>query len=126
MMELLHPPKKFTAFVLNYNLDVSAFVLVTVSTFPVWSSSIDCIPFLSTFLTTGHDPFFCSRILEFFLVSCFCLVVLRVICWRILFGVYAGVSYLNLLFRRMRSPGRDDSGEDDSYFESLDDDEAQL
>lgn len=25
--------------------------------------------------------------------------------------------------RRMRSPGRDDSGEDDSYFESLDDDE---
>lgn len=24
----------------------------------------------------------------------------------------------------MRSPGRDDSGEDDSYFESLDDDEA--
>ena len=26
--------------------------------------------------------------------------------------------------RRMRSPGRDDSGEDDSYFESLDDDEA--
>ena len=90
-------PKEFTAFVLNYNLDVSAFVLVTVSTFPVWSSSIDCIPFLSTFLTTGHDPFFCSRILEFFLVSCFCLVVLRVICWRILFGVYAGVSYLLFL-----------------------------